>query len=297
MRSNRRLKVGLVVVLLFLAGIVATPAAMGNGLNTTDVAVSANPPASGPMDAVTYTATVSNPAATSPNVTTTPTGSVDFTYQVTGNVAGHTVYDLGSVPLQGLQAGTAVASITITPASPPATVNGGAALPDGDVVITAAYSGDATFAATTAATTDFIEAGCHTGPWPQQTSGFPEVFARYPEGYYVGQVNGWWSLFVTHPADGLNVTFAGSVKTTGQLFDVTEIKGEPNDSITLKGSTKLVFDFKNRSLLDGVRFFAGCGAKLTFKTMINGSKASTAESNLGNPTSNPSHRLVFKRSR
>jgi hypothetical protein len=102
MRSNQRLKVGLVVVLLFLAGIVATPAAMGNGLNTTDVSVSANPPASGPTDAVTYTATVSNPTATSPNVATTPTGSVDFTYQVIGTQPGRTLFDLGSVPLQGL---------------------------------------------------------------------------------------------------------------------------------------------------------------------------------------------------
>jgi hypothetical protein len=296
MRSNQRLKVGLVVVLLFLAGIVATPAAMGNGLNTTDVSVSANPPASGPTDAVTYTATVSNPTATSPNVATTPTGSVDFTYQVIGTQPGRTLFDLGSVPLQGLQAGTAVASITITPASPPATVNGGAALPVGDVVVTAAYSGDATFAATTATTTDFIDVGCRTGPWPEQTSGVPEVFARYPEGYYIGQVNGWWSLFVTHPSDGQAINFTGSVKTTGQVLDVTAIKGESNDSVTLKGSTKIAFDFRNRSLLDGITFYAGCGAKLTIKTMINGAKASTAEANLGNPTSNPSHHLVFKRS-
>ena len=296
MRSNRRLKVGLVVIPVFFAGIVATPAAMANGLSTTNMAVSANPPASAPTDAVTYTATVSDPGATSPNVATTPTGSVDFTYQVTGTGPGHTVYDLGTVPLQGLQTGTAVASITITPASPPASVNGGAALPDGTVVITAAYSGDATFAANTTTTSDLIEAGCHTGPWPQQTSGYPEVFARYPEGFYIGQVNGWWSLFATHPADGQAVIFSGSIKTTGQVLDVTTIKAESNDTVTLKGSTKILFDFRNRSLLDGVTFYAGCGAKLTFKTMINGTKATSAEANLGNPTSNPSHHLVFKRS-
>jgi hypothetical protein len=291
MGTNRRIKVGLLVTPVLLAGIVATPAAVANGLATTNIGLAADPPASSPGDAVTYTATVSDPAEA-----TTPTGSVTFTYQVTGTGGGHTVYVIGTSALQGLQTGTAVASITLTPNAPPPSVNGGAPLPDGVVMITAAYSGDATFAAATSGTTDFVEAGCKTGAWPQQTEGYPEVFARYPEGFYIGQVNGWWSLYATHPYDGNAVFFSGTVKTNGNLIDLSATKEEANDVVTLKGGDKVMFKFKNRSLLDGFTFYAGCGSKLSFKMMINGAKAPTAAANLGNPTTNPGHTLIFKRS-
>jgi hypothetical protein len=289
------LRIGLGAVLVLLIGMVATPAALGNGTSTTSVAVSANPPASSPADAVTYTATVSNPnQATSPNVTTTPTGTVTFTYQVTGP-GGHTDYVLGSSALVGLQAGTAVASITITPNAPPAAVNGGAPLPTGIVVITAEYSGDATFAAANSSTTDIISAGCPTGPWPRQTDGYPEVFAGYPEGYYIGQVNGWWSLYDAHPENGTAVTFSGTI-TGGDLLDVSSTKNEVDDSVTLSGLHKIIFKMVTHESLDGFTFYAGCGTKLVFKLDINKAKAPSAETNVGNPTSNPSHRVVFKRS-
>ena len=291
MGTNRRLYIGLLVTPMLLAGIVATPAAVANGLGTTNIALSANPPASAPGDAVTYTATVSDPAEA-----TTPTGSVTFTYQVTGTGGGHTAYVIGTGTLEGLQTGTAVASITLTPDAPPSDVNGGAPLPDGVVVITAAYSGDDTFAATTATATDFVETGCKTGAWPAPTEGYPEVFARYPEGFYIGQVNGWWSLYATHPSDGNAVYFSGTIRTSGEIIDVSAEKEEVNDVVTLKGGNTLLFKFKNRSLLDGVTFYAGCGSKLSFKLMIAGAKAPSAEANLGNPTTNPGHSLVFKRS-
>lgn len=291
MGTNRRIKVGLLVTPVLLAGIVATPAAVANGLATTNIGLAANPPASSPGDAVTYTATVSDPAEA-----TTPTGSVTFTYQVTGTGAGHTVYVLGTSALQGLQTGTAVASITLTPDAPPPSVNGGAPLPNGAVIISAAYGGDATFAAATGDTTDFIQAGCKTGAWPQQTEGYPAVFSYYPEGYYIGQVNGWWSIYATHPADGKVVVFSGTVKTNGDLIDLSAVKEEPTDVVTLKGGNKVIFTFKNHSLVDGLTFYAGCGSKLSFKTMIDGAKAPTAAANLGNPTTNPDHSLVFKRS-
>jgi hypothetical protein len=296
MGSHRRLKVGLGAILVLLTGIVAVPAAVANGTGATNIALSADPPAASPADAVTYTATVSNPArATTPNVTTTPTGTVTFTYRVTGP-GGHTDYVLGTSTLEGLQAGTAVASITITANVPPPDVNGGAALPDGVVTIIAAYSGDATFAANSGSTTEIIDAGCHTGPWPGVTAGYPDVFPGYPQGYYLGQVNGWWSIYVAHPEDGSTVIFSGTVKTDGGLLDVTATKNDPQDSITIRGSHKIFFRFVNHESLDGFTFYAGCGSKLAFNVAINGRKLPQADANLGNPTSNPSHRLVFKRS-
>ena len=290
-----RTKLGVGAILVLLTVVVATPVATANGTSATNIAVSADPPASSPTDAVTYTTTVSNPVeATSPNVTTTPTGTVTFTYQVTGP-GGHTDYVLGTSALQALQPGTAVASLTLTPASPPSNVNGGAPLPDGVVTVTAVYSGDTTFAAGSSSTTEIVTPACHTGPWPAQTAGYPEVFPGYPEGYYLGQVNGWWSLYAAHPEDGTTVIFSGTVKTDGSLLDVTATKNDPADSIALRGSHKIDFRFVNHESLDGFTFFAGCGSKVAFQMTVNGKKLVLADANLGNPTVNPSHSLVFKR--
>ena len=298
MGRSRWLKVGLGAVLVLLTGIVTAPDALANGTGVVNVALSADPPAAAPSDAVTYTATVSNPVqATTPNVTTTPTGTVTFTYQVTGP-GGHTAYVLGTSSLQALQAGTAVASITFRADAPPSNVNGGAPLPVGVVTITAAYSGDATFAAANSSTTEIIDAGCHTGPWPSQTSGYPEVFAGYPKGYYLGQVNGWWSIYAAHPEDGTTVIFSGTIKVVaGEMSDVTATKNDGQDSVTLHGGHSIVFRFVNHESLDGFTFYAGCASTLSFKVTINGKKTPQADANLGNPTVNPSHALVFKRSR
>jgi hypothetical protein len=291
--AHWRLTAALVTLPVMLVGIVgAAPAAMANGSGLTDVTVSANPPASTPSMPVTYTATVSDPTDTTP-----PTGTVDFTYKTTGPGSG-TTYDLGTVLLQPSGTASSVATVTITPDAPPVTVNGGNPLPTGVVTVTGSYSGDVNFAANSSAGDDLIRADCDTGPWPAQVNGYPAVNVGYPEGYYIGEVGGWWSIYDAHPEDGTTVKFSGTVTldSSGEFLDVSPTKNNSADKVHLMGQSVISFKFLTHESLDGFTFFAGCASKITFSPLdAAGNPVPKSDVYLGNPTTNPTGTVKFKR--
>jgi hypothetical protein len=290
--AHWRLTAALVALPVFLVGIVgAPPAAMANGSGLSDIAVSANPPASTPSMPVTYTATVSDPTDT-----VAPTGTVDFTYKTTGP-GGGIIYDLGTVLLQPAGTASSVATVTITPDAPPVTVNGGNPLPNGVITVIGSYSGDVNFAANSSAGNDLIRGDCDTGPWPAPVNGYPHAPVGGPEGYYIGEVGGWWSIYNAHPEDGTTVKFSGTVTTNGngEFLDVTPTKNETGDKVTLNGQSAITFKFLNHESLDGFTFFAGCASKVTFSLDITGTAAPKTDVYLGNPTTHPIGPVKFKR--
>jgi hypothetical protein len=287
-----RLTAAVITLPVILAGIVAAPpAAMALGSGSTDVAMSANPPASTPSMPVTYTATVSDPTDTA-----VPTGTVDFKWKTTGP-GGQVTYDLGTTVLQPSGPASSVATVTITPGAPPVTVNGGNPLPGGVITITGIYSGDVNFAANTSATNDLIRGTCDTGPWPSQVNGYPQSMAGFAEGYYIGEVGGWWSIYTSHPEDGTTVKFTGTVTTdsAGEFLDVTPTKNETGDKVNLNGQSTITFKFLNHESLDGFTFFAGCASKVTFTLDATGVAVPKTDVYLGNPTTHPTGAVKFKR--
>jgi hypothetical protein len=293
--AHWRLTAALVTLPVMLVGIVgAAPAAMANGSAPTDIAVSANPPASTPSMSVTYTATVSDPSDTTP-----PTGTVDFTYKVTGGGVGGNTYDLGTVALQPSGPASSVATVTITPDAPPVTVNGGNPLPNGVITVTGSYSGDANFAANSSATNEITRANCDVGPWPTAVNGYPHAVIGGPEGYYIGEVGGYWSIYDAHPEDGTTVKFTGTLKTdgNGEFLDVNPTKNETGDTVRLDGQSEITFKFLTHESLDGFTFFAGCASKVTFTLDADMIAVPHSEIYLGNPTTHPpAGALKFKRS-
>lgn len=279
--------VGLASVSMMAAGtVIAAPSAFASGA-TTNIAVTGNPPAAKSSDSVTYSATVSDP-----NGIGTPTGTVTFTYQPVGS-SGGVKYTLGTEPLVPVQTGTASAAITVDADA--------AGLPTSNpvITITASYSGDGTYAANTGTTTEYLDSTCDTNPWPSQSSGYPRVFATYPQGYYLGQVNGWWHFYVTQPNLNLNtsVKFSGEITiTNGRILDVTATKNESSDVVKQIGNGELKYNFANHGSLDGFEFYAGCGDKLQFHINIAKTTAPGSEVNVGNPTTNTtSGNFAFKR--
>jgi hypothetical protein len=133
----------------------------------------------------------------------------------------------------------------------------------------------------------FVTSTCPATAWPAASAGFPNVTAGGPEGYYVGQSNGWFTLYVTH-STGSKVIFSGSVAATdGLVLDLSSVKDEGDDSVTLVGSNKLEFSMANGGDLDGFTFYAGCGSAITFQLSVAGTAAPPSEIFLGATGTHP----------
>jgi hypothetical protein len=116
------------------------------------------------------------------------------------------------------------------------------------------------------------------------------VLAKGPEGYYIGQSNGWFTLYVTQPGPQ-TVDFTGTIESTGLILDLSSTKDEVPDYVELQGSSILNFGLVDHSDLDGFTFFAGCGSTITFNLSIGGVTAPSSEIFLGaaggHPAQNP----------
>jgi hypothetical protein len=194
---------------------------------------------------------------------------VTFIYRTTGAPVS-TSGTLGSAPVGSNDQAT----FTTTPPQ----------LPAGVVTVTADYSGDSNYAASKGSIIYFVDEECHTGAWPAQTTGYPPVVPGDPTGYYIGQSNGWWTVYMAHPG-GNPVKFTGNVttNTNAHILDVSALKNESTDSVTLKGDNEITFHLTVYKALDGVTFFAGCGSELTFTLNIRGAPAHGKDIYLGKP--------------
>ncbi len=211
-----------------------------------------------------------------------PTGSVTFGYDTAGQASGGpTSGVLGTATLNEGEA-TFTTSAGELPSGGPQ---------NGSITITAIYGGDHFNTPSRAFMIYFVTTSCPATSWPFASAGFPNVTAGGPEGYYVGQSNGWFTLYVTHPV-GSKVIFSGTVTATdGLILDLSSVKDEGDDSVTLVGSSKLEFSMDNGGDLDGFTFYAGCGSAITFQLSIAGTAASSSQIFLGatgrNPALNP----------
>ena len=145
---------------------------------------------------------------------------------------------------------------------------------NGSLILNATYTGDTNDAASNGSIEYYVLEGCTLGQWQPTalSNGYPSILAGGPEGYYIGQSNGWWTLYVTQPTSSV-VRFSGTVTTSngsfnGLLLDLTSTKNEGKDKVTLDGSSEITFKLVNHGDLDGFSFFAGCGNDLHFTLNI-----------------------------
>jgi hypothetical protein len=250
-------------------GNVSAPTAVtvdvGDPANTKTSIVETDPPATGPGRNVTIVATVKQPGNTEP----APTGTVTFSYYTVGVAnQGPITGTAGSAPLEDV-GGTMEASLTTNklPAGGPQ---------NGSITLNVTYNGDTNNAASNGLIEYYVLAGCSLGNWPSSSEGYPTIQAGGPEGYYIGQSNGWYTVYVTHPTIG-KLTFSGTVTTgpsgqdytDGLILDLSSTKNEGGkDRVTLIGSNELTFKMVSGGDLDGFTFYAGCGSELDFTLNI-----------------------------
>lgn len=243
------------------------------GLVPTKTAIiSENPPASDPSMPVTFTAQVT-PQGAGPALG----GDVTFSYVCSGSGCSSSSGTLGTV--------------AIDPSNDQAALTTSGVLPVGVDSITATYSGDTAYGGSSGSVIYTVDASCNTNPWPSATSGYPSVQASGPTGFYIGQSNGWWSLYTTQDSGG--VKFSGTITTASARFlDVAGLKNERSDVVKLVGNNKITFKFFTHRSLDAVTFFVGCGHDVKFSLLVHGVKAPLSEIFVGNPTTYPASNPV-----
>ena len=145
-----------------------------------------------------------------------PTGSVTFAYYTVGQANGGPMSGvLGVSPLSDGEAMYTTSAGQLPPGGPQ----------NGSITITASYSGDHFNRASSASMIYFVTASCPATRWPAASSGYPHVTAKGAEGDYIGQSNGWFTLYVTHPGPPV-VVFTGTIESTGLILDLSSTKDE-----------------------------------------------------------------------
>ena len=224
---------------------------VGDPTTTHTLFVEEDPPANGPNDKTTFVALVH------PYGTPAETGIVTFTWYTIGAVNGGPMSGtIGTAPVMNNEA-------TITADSLPA---GGPN--NGSITINAIYSGDANYATSTGQTEYYVLPDCALGPWsPTDSEGNPSISGFGTEGFYIGQSSGWFTLLVTQP-NQQRVVFTGTIKTDGLIIDLSSIKDDAKDVVTLDGSDELQFKLVNHGEIDGFSFYAGCGKSLNMNLSL-----------------------------
>jgi len=82
---------------------------------------------------------------------------------------------------------------------------------------------------------------------------------------------GTWRLETTDPAKSGGHEYTGTLTTDGKFTDVQLIRPENDDSASIDGEGKLVYDFKTFSGIDGVQFHVADEAtQITFNLTVDG---------------------------
>jgi VCBS repeat-containing protein len=252
-------------------GNVSAPAdvtiTVGSGVQATNTAiVYAYPPAASASVPVTFTAQV-----TTEGRGPAPTGTITFTWYNSGNAGGGPV--TGTIGTAPLSSGSA--TLTTQPGDLPAGV-------DASIRITAIYSGDSFNASSAGGIFYDLQRTCDEGQWPAISNGIPNVPSpAETEGYYIGQVNGWFSVSVSGTAK-----YTGYIETNGQFLYLTSTKSKSADHLSLRGKHGVTYSISDKGHLLGFEFYAACASKISFHLDINGAKAPTNLIFLGNPMTN-----------
>jgi Bacterial Ig domain len=230
------------------------------------------PPAAAPGTNVSFAVNVSASGGGP-----TPTGTVTFTWTKTNGVPNTFTGTIGTSPVD---------------ASGNASVSG--VLPvggqGGDMTITATYSGDAFNKSSYADAVYYVIKGCYTGAFPANTNGQTVPLASTsPEGYYIGQSNGWFTLYVVNPS-GTRTKFTGSVVSDGPLIHNGLIKFEKGDKLTAKVGKTFSEDhflIVDHGFVTGFSWYAACGQYVSFTLDISGAPAKKKQIFLGTNDVNP----------
>lgn len=240
---------------------------------TTRFTDTGTPPAGSPSTKVTFSVEVTANNSGGP----APTGTVTFSWMKTNGAPRVQTGTIGTVPLTN-------GSATITSTLP----LGGQG---GQLNITATYSGDAVNNTSYAQTIYYVIDGCHTGSWGPEVHGQTVPVAdTSPEGYYIGDSNGFFTVYVVNNPNK-KTKFTGSVSTDGPLIDIAALKSEGQDWYTLrdtKTSSEIGFKMTDNGYVTGFTFFPACGHSLDFELQINGKNAKASQIFLGSSDQNPS---------
>jgi hypothetical protein len=266
-------------------GATAPASASSSTFSQSSTTLFADPPIAGVCTAADATATGCTPTTQSTPFTVIahvtgesgpPTGeSVTFTYK---NYGGQTVSGtLGTATIDS-DGNAQLTNVMLTvPKEPP--INGD----NQDYYITANYGGDANYPPSTAIIIFSVDAICTQSRWPANTTGFPKVVpGKSPQGYYIGQSNGLWSITTVTGPVRKPVTFEGDVLLEGgRILNVTTTKNERSDTVDVEGNNLLDFKFTTILSLDSVSFYAGCGPTLTMALSTTGKYAGPTTIYLG----------------
>jgi len=248
-------------------GNVSAPAAVtlnvdnsGTTPSVTSI-VETDPPAASTTSSVTIIADVAPKTGSGP----TPTGNVTFTYYTVGEANGGPASGtLGTVNVNS----AGQAKIVTTPGELPA----GGPL-NGSIILNVTYNGNGTYAASNGLLVYYVVPNCDEGQFNKKSNGYPSIVADGQTGYYIGQSNGWFTLYTTQDT-GHTMDFSGNAQTNGLVLYVSNTKNS-GGYIKLagrEGNERVGWKIVDKGALDGFTFFAGCGSQVKF-TLNSGSPA------------------------
>jgi hypothetical protein len=170
--------------------------------------------------------------------------------------------------------------------------------PGGGTTLTATTAAATSPAPTTASAPapsgSSANANCATklGEWPDFAAGVPKGYeAGAPAGVYLWHNDEGWHLRITHANDHHQV-YSGRLVTGGTFVDVTGVKLEGNDHLTVGPDGHTIdFVFNNYGGVDGIDFYTSCAHQIHFGFRGDGHLLTLEEIRIGhdatNPTSNP----------
>ena len=132
---------------------------------------------------------------------------------------------------------------------------------------------------------------CGPAAFAAEATGAPTVVAAGPLGYRIWNDKGVWQVRVTHPEKGKNVSFSGTITSTGRI-NARAIKLERGDSVRFgKQGKSMSFTLRNAGGIDGLVIGIGCATGISFDLKVNAAPASLGQIALGKdlvaPQANP----------
>jgi len=147
-----------------------------------------------------------------------------------------------------------------------------------------------------------VSTSCKVDAWPKKITRTSTSDPGSPSTYYIGEVNGAFTLFAEHPENNKDVNETGTITIGPKSSDVflSNLRGKKNentggnvDSEHLVNQWTIQFSFHTFKSLDGLYFSASCGSTLSFSLKANNGtgtalkKTPPKQIHLGKPTSSP----------
>lgn len=133
----------------------------------------------------------------------------------------------------------------------------------------------------------FFWLGASVFAWGSRIEGRPASFeAGATGGYYIWHDDAGFHLRTTDP-EGVESHFTGTLTTNGRFHDVTLVRDEQHDQVTILGDGTIAFDVHTFSGVDGFDFQIAGGDRVTFDLQRDGRQISTDHIFLGEDSVHP----------